>query len=136
MERAGQCHCGSFRVITKGEPDRVYLCNCEACQRRTGTAFHFGATFPKEQGRLDGERKIYDRDADTGHRIRFHFCPNCGSTLLRGGSQSSGLRGSGRWFRYLNIPAAERLDLEGMDASLARLPPRMEHHRQARPAVT
>jgi len=27
--------------------------------RRTGTAFHFGATFPKEGVGLDGERKIY-----------------------------------------------------------------------------
>jgi hypothetical protein len=54
MERTGQCHCGSLRVITTGEPDRVYLCHCQACQRRTGTAFHFGASFPKEQVRLDG----------------------------------------------------------------------------------
>jgi hypothetical protein len=63
MDRTGQCHCGSLRVIATGEPDRVYLCHCQACQSRTGTAFHFGATFPKEQVRLDGERKIYDRDA-------------------------------------------------------------------------
>jgi len=81
MERIGQCHCGSFRVIATGEPDRVYLCHCTACQRRTGTAFHFGATYRKEQVRLDGERKIYERDADSGYLIRFHFCPNCGSTL-------------------------------------------------------
>ena len=57
MERTGQCHCGSIRVIATGEPDRVYLCHCQACQRRTGTAFHFGASFPKEQVRLDGERR-------------------------------------------------------------------------------
>src|SRR5205823_5863751 len=43
VERIGKCHCGSFRVIAMGEPDRVYLCNCKACQRRTGTAFHFCA---------------------------------------------------------------------------------------------
>jgi len=40
-----------------GEPDRVYLYHCKAYQRRTGTAFHFGATFVKERVRLDGERK-------------------------------------------------------------------------------
>jgi hypothetical protein len=50
MERIGQCHCGSLRIIVTGEPDRVYLCHCKACQRRTGTAFHFGATYPKERG--------------------------------------------------------------------------------------
>ena len=49
MERVGQCHCGSLRVIATGEPDRVYLCHCKACQRRTGTAFHFGATYPNSK---------------------------------------------------------------------------------------
>ena len=73
MERTGQCHCSSLRVIATDEPDRVYLCHCKACQRRTGTAFHFGATYPKERVGLDGERKIYERDADSGYRIRFHF---------------------------------------------------------------
>ena len=58
MKRTGQCHCGSLRVITTGEPDRVYLCHCKACQRRTGTAFHFGTTFPKEQVRLDGDGRF------------------------------------------------------------------------------
>jgi hypothetical protein len=47
MERNGQCHCGSLRVVATGEPERVYLCHCKACQRRTGTAFHFGATYVK-----------------------------------------------------------------------------------------
>jgi hypothetical protein len=47
MERTAQCHCGSLRIIATGDPDRVYLCHCKACQRRTGTAFHFGASFRK-----------------------------------------------------------------------------------------
>ena len=56
--------------------------SCDACQRHTGTAFHIGASYPKHRVRLDGERKLYERDADNGHRIRFHFCPTCGSTLF------------------------------------------------------
>ena len=93
MERTGQCHCGSLRVITAGEPDRVYLCHCQACQRRTGTAFHFGASFPKERVRLDGEREVYERDADSGYRIRFHFCPNCGTTLYWEGDRNPAVCG-------------------------------------------
>ena len=49
MERTAECHCGQLRVIATGEPERVYLCRCQACQRRTGTAFHFGASYPKEE---------------------------------------------------------------------------------------
>ena len=93
MEQTGQCHCGSLRVIARGEPDRVYLCHCKACQRRTGTAFHFGATYPKEQVRLDGERKIYERDSDSGYCIRFHFCPSCGTTLYWEGDRNSAVCG-------------------------------------------
>ena len=70
MERTAQCHCGALRVVATGEPERVYLCHCRACQRRTGTAFHFGATYLKDRVRLDGDRKVYERGADSGNRIR------------------------------------------------------------------
>ena len=81
MERTAECHCGRLRVIAAGEPERVYLCHCKACQRRTGTAFHFGVSYPRRQVRLEGAHKIYERGADSGSKIRFYFCPNCGSNL-------------------------------------------------------
>jgi hypothetical protein len=117
MERTAQCHCGSLRIIATGDPDRVYLCHCEACQRRTGTAFHFGATYPKERVRLEGERKVYERDADSGYRIRFHFCPNCGSTLSHRPShrlatrsgRSQCIRGSACHREWSTIGRADRL---------------------------
>jgi hypothetical protein len=43
IQRVGECHCGALKIIAAGEPERVYLCHCKACQRRTGTAFHFGS---------------------------------------------------------------------------------------------
>jgi hypothetical protein len=81
MERIAQCHCGSLKVIATGEPERVYVCHCKACQRRTGTAFHFGTAWSKGQVRIEGEHKIYERGADSGSKIRFYFCPTCGSSL-------------------------------------------------------
>lgn len=81
MERTATCHCGQLRVIAAGEPERVYLCHCKACQRRTGTSFHFGVSYPRSAVRIEGERKIYARVADSGSTIRFTFCPNCGSNL-------------------------------------------------------
>ena len=72
MKRNGQCHCGSLRVVAMGDPERVDLCHCKACQRRPGTAFHLGATYLKARVRLEGDRQIYEREADTGYRIRFH----------------------------------------------------------------
>ena len=137
MERTGQCHCGSLRVIATGEPDRVYLCHCGACQRRTGTAFHFGATYPKEQVRLDGERKIYERAADSGYRIRFHFCPSCGTTLYWEGDRNPAVCGVavGAFDTSAFPPPSDSIWEESMHPWLG-LPPRMDHHRQGRPPTT
>jgi hypothetical protein len=134
MEQTGQCHCGALRVIATGEPDRVYLCHCKACQRRTGSAFHFGVTFPKARVRLDGERKVYERDADSGYRIRFHFCPNCGSTLYWEGDRNPAVCGVavGAFDPSAFSPPSDSIWEESMHPWLG-MPPKMDHHRQSRP---
>jgi hypothetical protein len=93
MERMGECHCGALKAIATGEPERVYICHCIACQRRTGTAFHYGATFRKERVRLDGVRKVYERGSDSGYPIRWHFCPDCGTTLYWEGDRNPAVCG-------------------------------------------
>jgi len=137
MERTGACHCESLRLITKGEPERVYICHCKACQRRTGTAFHFGATYLKERVRLDGERKIYERGADTGYRIRFHFCPNCGSTIYWEGDRNPAVCGVavGAFEVGAFPPPTDSIFEQSMHVWLA-LPGGMGHHHQNRPQAT
>jgi hypothetical protein len=81
MERTALCHCGSLRVIASGKPNRVYVCHCVPCQRRTGAIMHSGAIFLKSQVRIEGASKVYARNADSGYEVRFHFCPNCGSNV-------------------------------------------------------
>jgi hypothetical protein len=46
-ERIAKCSCGNLTVTARGEPLDVYLCNCTACQRGTGTAFSYAAIFPE-----------------------------------------------------------------------------------------
>src|SRR5258707_343234 len=111
MERTAECHCGSLKVIASGEPERVYLCHCQACRRRTGTAFHFGASYPKDQVRLEGERKIYERGADSGNRIRFYFCPNCGSNLYWEGDRNPAVCGVAVAFP-VQVAAAIRAEIK------------------------
>jgi hypothetical protein len=81
MKRLAQCHCGSLRAIASDPPDRVYLCHCQACQRRTGSVIHVGTYYPKDQVTTEGEAKIYVREASEGRTVRFYFCPNCGTTV-------------------------------------------------------
>jgi hypothetical protein len=134
MKRIGQCHCGLLRVITEGEPSRIYLCHCQSCQRRTGTAFHYGATFLKERVRLDGQRRVFERVAHTGYRIRFHFCPNCGSTVYWEGDRNSKVCGVavGAFEVGVFSPPSDSIFEEAMHDWLD-LPPGMEHHLQNRP---
>jgi hypothetical protein len=80
--REAACSCRSLRVFAEGEPVRVSMCHCLACQRRTGSAFGFQARYPRDRVRIEGASRTWVRTADSGNRITFHFCPECGSTVF------------------------------------------------------
>src|ERR1700742_2801454 len=81
--REASCSCGLLRVQVEGDPIRVSVCHCLACQRRTGSAFGFQARFPRESVEITGERTEYIRYADEdGEERRMYFCPTCGTTLF------------------------------------------------------
>lgn len=79
--RQATCSCGKLSLIAQGEPLRVSVCHCTACQRRTGSVFGMQARFSSNNVNIDGPSKKYVRTADSGNRITFHFCPDCGSTM-------------------------------------------------------
>jgi hypothetical protein len=81
MPRIAHCCCGSLRVETTGEPAMVVACHCRECQRRTGAPFSVSVIFEKAQVRAEGASTIYIRDGQQGRKIRFHFCPECGTTV-------------------------------------------------------
>ena len=82
MTRTAQCSCGQLSVTVEGDPALVVLCNCTACQRRTGSVFGIGAYFNHEQVTdISGEQKIYERPSDSGRPAEGHFCPVCGTTV-------------------------------------------------------
>lgn len=72
---------GSLRAATSGEPLAVAICHCKACQRRTGALASSVAAFEKAQVAIEGDTKIFDRIAESGRKVRFYFCPNCGTSL-------------------------------------------------------
>jgi hypothetical protein len=75
------CSCGNLSLTAEGEPVRISICHCYACQRRTGSAFGVQARFPRERIHVSGEACAYVRTADSGQRLHYHFCPTCGSTV-------------------------------------------------------
>ena len=81
MERLAQCHCDSLRAITSGEPLSVGMCHCKQCQRRTGAIASSVAAFARDQVTIEGHTKVFERDGQSGRKVRFYFCPNCGTSL-------------------------------------------------------
>jgi hypothetical protein len=80
--REAMCSCGQLRAEVDGDPVRVSVCHCLACQRRTGSAFGYQARWPRESVRIEGESQEYLRISDDGaEQRRFHFCPQCGATV-------------------------------------------------------
>jgi hypothetical protein len=80
--RRASCSCGQLKVEVDGDPVRVSICHCLACQRRTGSAFGMQARWPREQVRIEGDATEYVRISDEGEGRSFFFCPRCGFRSL------------------------------------------------------
>lgn len=79
--RTASCRCGQLTATCEGEPVRVSVCHCLACQQRSGSAFSAQSRWPKEKVAIEGRSKSWARTADSGNRITYAFCPDCGSTV-------------------------------------------------------
>jgi hypothetical protein len=79
--RTASCSCGQLRIQVEGEPEGVGICNCLACQRRTGSAFAALASF-SAPFKVFGTATEYVRIGDQGARFTFRFCPVCGTSVF------------------------------------------------------
>ncbi len=80
--RTASCACGQLTATVTGEPVRVSICHCLACQRRTGSVFGAQARFDRGQVVVEGRASEYVRVGDGGSHARFSFCPACGSSVV------------------------------------------------------
>jgi hypothetical protein len=80
---SGGCVCGSVRYACAGEPERVTICHCLWCQRRTGSAFGTEVVFREDNVGFSGiEAASYRHVSDeSGRWLDIRFCPRCGSNL-------------------------------------------------------
>lgn len=79
--RTAHCACTALTLHCSGAPERVSLCHCQACQRRTGAPFGIAAFYRDVSIRITGQSARYTRGSDSGYDITFHFCADCGSTV-------------------------------------------------------
>jgi hypothetical protein len=80
--REAACNCGQLRLVADGDPVRVSVCHCLACQRRTGSAFGLQARFARERVAVHGSAREWERTSDDGEPRTFSFCPECGATVF------------------------------------------------------
>ena len=80
--RLASCSCGKLTARVQGDPLRVSICHCLACQRRSGSVFAAQARFPAGNVVVDGASTEYALTGDEGGVARFHFCPDCGATVF------------------------------------------------------
>ena len=80
-QRIATCSCGNVRVTCSGEPFRISMCHCVACQRRSGAPFGAQSWFQRDQLHITGRSTAYTRTADSGNSVTFQFCATCGSTV-------------------------------------------------------
>ncbi|MFC4932070.1 GFA family protein [Massilia sp. GCM10023247] len=81
ITRLAACTCGQLSARATGEPVRVSICHCLACQRRSGGPFAQQARFLREQVAIQGQSTRYVLAGDEGSHASFHFCPQCGATV-------------------------------------------------------
>ncbi|WP_026283157.1 GFA family protein [Rhizobium sp. 2MFCol3.1] len=81
MKREASCSCGQLSITAEGDPVKVSVCHCRACQRRTGSAFGVAVFFDRKKVAVSGASNSYIRSGDSGRSIEFRFCPDCGSTV-------------------------------------------------------
>lgn len=80
-EHRASCQCGTLTLVASEDPDLCIACNCNACQKRTGSAFATVAYIRKSAVTINGAHDRWARTADSGRDLESHFCPRCGTTL-------------------------------------------------------
>ena len=78
----GGCSCGSVRYELRDHPLWINACHCNACKKRTGSAFGLSIVVdgsgPDE---MIGAVRRFTRTGQSGKLVHYDFCPNCGTTV-------------------------------------------------------
>ena len=68
--REAACSCGQLRATVRGEPLRISVCHCHACQRRTGSVFGMQARFARAGATFSGDSTHWSRTGESGGTAR------------------------------------------------------------------
>ena len=79
----GGCLCGAIRYRCAGEPDSIGLCQCERCQRQSGSSFLIAMVYARDKVSIElGDLASYTARIDGENALTRHFCSRCGSAVM------------------------------------------------------
>jgi hypothetical protein len=91
--RTASYGCGKLKAEARGAPVDVYVCSCQSCQKKSGSAFTYAAIFPEASVSVTGERRSWRNHGESGQWIENNFCPTCGISVFFHGEGLPGLIG-------------------------------------------
>src|SRR5437763_16565161 len=125
--RHAACSCEQLRLTLEGEPVRVSICHCLACQRRTGSVFGVQARFDAEQVTIEGRSRQYIR-LRQWREMRLPLLSGLRrDRVLRPGDVAWNCGRPGGRIRGSFLPRADEVGLEERRHSWLRLPDDIEH---------
>ncbi len=81
MRLSGGCSCGAVR-FTVGRYLFAQLCHCDACKKRTGSAYGVSVVIENDDlQEFRGEVRTFTRIAESGNPVEYDFCPTCATTV-------------------------------------------------------
>lgn len=114
-----QCACGALRLMLSEPPQLTALCHCLACQRRTGAPFSANAFYSMGCVEISGTSTEFIRTAESGRKVRMHFCPMCGSTVYWKADAAPSWIGGGSRFPFRpDLRATRHVSLRTIETSL------------------
>lgn len=60
--RRKRCSCGKLQVVCEGEPVRISMCHCLACQRRTGAVQRLDSRLERRRLFVPGLQLVSPRE--------------------------------------------------------------------------
>lgn len=79
---AGSCLCGSVRYASAAQPVFVALCQCQHCQKQSGSAYSVNVAIPKGSLAFPaGKPAVYHDTGSSGLPVHRYFCSACGSPI-------------------------------------------------------
>ena len=132
--RKASCNCGQLSVTYDGpDPERISLCQCYECQRRTGSVLSVQARLPIEHVTIEGQSTTWTFPNDSGKPAdvsllrqrgrHVPLLPGVRFDRVLGDLDRTGLhRGRGRRLHRPDVSAAHDFRLRSVRASVGDEP--------------